>query len=749
MPPQRSIWRRLARLSVCAVCSAAVLGHAAEPPPVNECPTRRPPPGGAPIAHPALPATPGPALLHADVARSLSEDVIELEGNAEVTRDGERINADYLRYNRAENYVDATGNVRVTQPSGARFMTGEVHRDLDSGVGSASAGTYRLTGRQLGRGDMAGIEFLDQDRTRLSDVRFTTCPENRDDWFLRARRLDLDTAEDIGVARNVTLEFLGLPVLYLPYLSFPISDQRKSGFLFPQLGYGSRTGAVVATPYYWNIAPNYDATLTPRLLTDRGVQLQTEFRYLGRGFRGQLDAEYLPNDDITGEDRAAGTFVHFQTFSPRWSGFVNLRRVSDNDYVSDFGDHLHVTAETHLPQNAEIRYRGSIWTFTTRASDYQTIDRTIAPMNRPYARLPQLLLAGNTVGAGALQYRFESELVNFDRDAGITGQRAHLSPSIRLPLTKVYGFLTPEVGVRHIAYSLDRDLNDRPAVTAPFMSLDTGLFFEREMRLGGGSFHQTLEPRLYYLYVPRRPQDDQPNFDTSIPEFSFANLFRNNRFIGGDRIGDANQLTMALTSRLIDQQSGAEHLRASVGRIHYFDEREVNLPAGILTSDRSDVAAEAVARFAGNWYARTSLQWAGDRDEAVRGSFYLQHQPAADRIFNLGYHYTRDEIEQVDASAEWPVSERWILRARSLHSVRDVDHGNIDSFIGAEYRSCCWALRFYAARTLVQTAEGSASLTEQSNRFLLELELTGLSGTRSAFESPLRQGLFSFPAAVR
>lgn len=748
MPPHRLIWR-LARLSVCAACSVTVFGHAAEPPPVSECPTRRPATNAATPARAAQPTSPGPALLHADTVRALSEDVIELEGSAEVTRDGERINADYLRYNRADNYVDATGNVRVTQPSGARFLTGEAHRDLDSGVGTASAGTYRLTGRQLGRGDMAGIEFLDRDRTRLSDVRFTTCPENRDDWFLRARRLDLDTAEDIGVARNVTLDFLGLPVLYLPYLSFPISDQRKSGFLFPQLGYGGRTGAVVATPYYWNIAPNYDATLTPRLLTDRGVQLQTEFRYLGRSFRGELDAEYLPDDDLTGEDRAAGTFVHSQAFGPRWSGFVNLRRVSDRDYLSDFGDHLNVTSETHLPQNGQISYRGSIWTFTARASDYQTVDRTIAPINEPYARLPQLLLNADTAGAGGLQYRLESEVVNFRHDVRLTGQRAYLSPSVRLPLTKVYGFLTPELGVRHIAYSLERDVNDRPAVTAPFASLDTGLFFEREVRFGGGMFDQTLEPRLYYLYVPSRPQDDQPNFDTSIPEFSFANLFRNNRFIGGDRLGDANQLTAALTSRLIDQQSGVERLRASLGRIYYFDEREVNLPAGSLTGDRSDVAAEAVVRFAGNWYARTSLQWSGDRDEAVRGSFFLQHQPAADRIFNLGYHYTRDELEQVDASAEWPVSERWILRARSLYSVRDIDHGNIDSFIGAEYRACCWALRFYAARTLIQTPEGSTSLTEQSNRFLLELELTGLSGTRSAFESPLRQGLFSFPTPAR
>ena len=748
MPPPRSIWCRISWIVACAICLAAVMMRAPAAQAAEQCPTDPAAVRARAAAIAPRPASPGPALLYGDSMRSLTEDIIELEGDAKATRDGEQITADYLRYDRAQSLIDATGDVSVVQPGGA-FETSELHRNLDTGIGTAAAGTYRLIGQQIGRGDMSSVEFLGPERTRLFDVRYTTCPDNRDDWFLRARRLDLDTDKDIGVARNVTLEFLGLPVLYLPYLSFPISDERKSGFLFPQIGYGGRVGTIVATPYYWNIAPNYDATLTPRLLTDRGLQLQGEFRYLGRTFRGQLDAEYLPDDDITGEDRAAGSFVHAQTLSPRWGALVNVRRVSDKDYVSDFGDRLSITSETHLPQTAEINYRGSIWAFAARATDYQTIDRTIAPTNQPYARLPQLLLSASTGTLGGPQYLFAGELVNFKRDVGVTGQRANVAPSVQLPLTRIYGFLVPELGVRHIAYSLDQEPNARPAVTAPFASLDSGLYFEREVTLGGALFDQTLEPRLYYLYVPHRPQDDLPNFDTSIPEFSFADLFRNYRFLGGDRIGDANRLSGALTTRFIDQDTGAERFSASIGRIYHFDERRVNLPAGVIDNDRSDVAAEAVAWLPGNWHARSTLLWAPDRDQAVRGSFYLQYQPAPNRILNLGYLYNRDQYEQVDVSTEWPVGDRWTLRARSLYSIRDADRGNISSFVGAEYRSCCWAVRLYAARGLVQATAGSSVLTEQTTRFLLELELSGLSGSRSAFESPLRQGLFtSFPAAT-
>jgi LPS-assembly protein len=740
--PSRAAW-----LLVCAFCAIPGIGTGADATSTTECKV-----GGTvidraePARRPARSTEPGPVELRADSMRSLDAEVTELSGDARAARDGDQIDADYLRYDSDQDQIDADGHVTIVDADGSRFTTGAAHLNLDTRAGNADAGTYHLFGRE-GRGDMSRIDFIDRAHTRLFDVRYTTCPEGRDDWFLRARRIDLDTDEDVGVARDATLRFYGIPVFYLPYFGFPISNRRKSGFLVPQIGYGNELGTMVAAPYYWNIAPNYDATITPRWMTRRGVQLQSEFRYLGRTFNGTLEAEYLPDDKVTGDDRAAGTFIHNQAFNPYWNASVNLRGVSDKDYLSEFGDRLSVTSETHLPENAEVNYRGSMWNFTGRATDYQTVDRTIPLSARPYARLPQLLLSGDSGPTGVgLQYRLEGELVNFDRDVGVVGTRANLAPSVRLPLTRSYGFLTPEVGARYIGYSLEQAATQdtRPSVSAPYAAVDAGLFFDRETSLRGTSLDQTLEPRLYYLYVPARPQDDLPNFDTSVPDFSFANLFRNTRFIGGDRIGDANQLTVALTSRLLDRKTGAERFSASIGRIHYFGAREVNLPAGTVDEASSDVAAEAVAWLPGNWYARATARWAPERDQAVRDDFYLQYQPAPDRILNIGYRRARDSLEQAELSAEWPLSRRWILRGHSLYSLRDNE--NIDSYVGAEYRSCCWALRLYATRRLVQTPTNSTELTQQQGGVLLELELIGLSGSNSKFESPLRQGLFTFPS---
>jgi LPS-assembly protein len=277
----------------------------------------------------------------------------------------------------------------------------------------------------------------------------------------------------------------------------------------------------------------------------------------------------------------------------------------------------------------------------------------------------------------------------------------------------------------------------------PYVSLDSGLYFEREVTLGGGLFDQTLEPRLYYLYVPFREQDQLPNFDTSLPDFSFANLFRNNRFVGGDRVGDANQLTAALTTRFIDQRDGVERFSASLGRIHYFNQRRVNLPASTAADASSDVAAEVTAWLTRNWHARASVQWAPEQNEAARSTFYIQHQPAPNKILNIGYRLIRNDIEQTDISTEWPVGGPWTLRARSLYSLRTSE--NVESYVGAQYNGCCWALRLYAVRRLVQGTSVSGAPTEQRGGFAIEFELAGLSRSNGAFESPLRQGLFSFP----
>ncbi len=707
------------------------------------CPER--PPRLSAAAKPRLAAKENqPIDIRARELHTTQGGVSEFTGNVVMQQGDQRLTADHLRHDKSTGDSDASGNVTFRDSSGSSYMTPAAHLNLESRIGYAGPSTFRLL-NDSARGDAQHIDFAGPDLTLLKRARYTTCALGQDDWFLKMRELKLDTEQDIGTAYDSSVNFLGVPVFYLPYLTFPISDERKSGFLMPRLGQSTQRGLELAAPYYFNLAPDYDATVTPTLMSERGVQWQTEFRYLTRHSEGKLELAALPNDRLAqGDDRAAGAYQHKQVFGPLWSGNIDIRGVSDKLYFNDFGDDIGVTSQTHLPRNAELDYRGPVWNFSTRAAAYQTIDPTIAPTDRPYARLPQLNLALNRpVEPNRVNYYFESEAVNFERSAGITGGRLNLSPSVSLPLSNGYGYVTPKIGVRSIAYHLNSAPDETPTLTRGVLSLDSGLIFERDSRWGGHLFTQTLEPRLYYLYIPAKGQDSLPNFDTGLPDFSFSNLFRDNRFTGGDRIGDSNQLTAAVTTRFIDENNGVERARASVGRIYYFADREVNLPSGPSGAATSDMVGEVTATLTGNWYARSNVQWNRVDDHMQKYSYYLQYNPASNRIVNLGKRFSRGELEQTDISTEWPLAGRWTFRARSLYSL--LDSRNVDSYAGVEYNACCWAVRILGSRRLsVDTTNNNAAT--QVSAIMFELELTGLSKFGHVPNSPLRESVFSFPS---
>jgi LPS-assembly protein len=739
MPPPHPV-RVALTLIVTAAAAVSTPAWAAGDGP---CPERTLPPHAAPVPLSAG-APPAATDIRARELRSVPGGVSEFTGNVEVRQDDRSLTSDRLRYNEATHESQASGNVTFLDAAGTGFQTQETRLNLETRVGEAGAGTFHLANYSA-RGDAQHIYFEGPDLTRLTRVRYTTCAPGQDDWFLKIRELKLDSREDIGTAYHTSLSFKGLPLFYLPYLDFPLSDRRKSGFLIPQLGQASQRGLELATPYYLNLAPNYDDTLTPHYMSERGMQLQNEFRYLTRHSEGSLDLEVLPHDRMAnGDDRAAGAYLHKQTFSPLWSGNVDIRGVSDKQYFDDFGNTLDVTSQTHLPQNAEVDYRGPTWSFTTLASAFQTIDPTIVPADRPYARLPQVNLALNRPEEpNRVNYYFGSEVVNFERSVGVTGERLSLDPAVGLPLSNRYAYFIPKVGVRQIAYHLAGAPDESPALTRGVVSLDSGLFFERDSRWSGRAFTQTLEPRLYYLYIPYKNQDVLPNFDTGVPDVSFSNLFRDNRFAGGDRIGDANQITAAVTTRFIDDDNGVERARLSVGRIYYLQERRVNLPAGTSGAAASDIVGEATATLASHWYARSDVDWSRVQGHVQQYSYYLQYNPAHNRIVNLGKRFTRGELEQSDVSAEWPIAGRWSFQARSLYSW--LDHRNVDSYAGVEYNACCWALRIVGGRRLsIDTEHGNAAT--QTASIMLELELTGLSKLGHVPDSPLRQSVFSFPS---
>ncbi|MDO8596085.1 MAG: LPS assembly protein LptD [Sulfuricaulis sp.] len=706
------------------------------------CPERPPRP---PAAKPRLTAVENPPTdIYAREVRTVSGGVSEFSGNVEIQQGDQRLTAEQLRYDKATGLADATGNVMFQDTSGASFQTQETHINLESRLGYAGPSYFRLENAGA-RGDAERIDFEGPDHTRLTRVRYTTCAPGQDSWFLKIRELKLDTQEDIGTAYHSSVNFQGVPIFYLPYLSFPISDQRKSGFLIPRVGNASNRGLEVAAPYYFNLAPNYDDTLTPQFMSERGLQLQNQFRYLTRHSEGKVELEVLPHDRMeNGDDRVAGLYQHKHVFNPLWTGNIDLRAVSDKKYFDDFGDNLGITAQTHLPQNAGVDYRGLLWNFSARAADYQTIDRTIAPADRPYARLPQLNLSTNLpLRPNRVNYYFESEAVNFERSVGVTGERLNLGPALNLPLENSYGYVTPRLGVRHIAYHLSSAQDETPSLTRGVFSLDSGLIFERDSRWGERLYTQTLEPRLYYLYIPHKNQDGLPNFDTGVPDLSFSNLFRDNRFAGGDRIGDSNQITAAVTTRFIDESDGAERGRASIGRIYYLADRQVNLPVGPSGAASSDIVGEATATLAGHWHARSTVQWNRIDDHLQKYNYYLQYNPAKNRIVNVGKRFSRGDLEQTDISTEWPIAGRWTFRARSLYSLRD--SRNVDSYAGVEYNACCWALRVVGTRRLVVDTQRDNAATQVTS-IMLELELTGLSKLGHVPDSPLRESVFSFPS---
>ena len=732
MPPIR-----LTRLVLWLAIMAAASGNriqAAETGP--DCPSS--PPG--PALPPLIPLDDDRVHVEADEARLL-DDTAEFSGNVILQRRDMRVRADRLRYEKSTDRARAEGGVILDNVRGDRFETGTAEVFLQDKTGFTGPGRYSLAGH--GRGDAERILLEGEYKASLTGVRFTTCPPDKESWYLKIGKLKLDRKRDIAVARNGTAWFYHVPVFYWPYLDFPLSGRRKSGFLAPEVGSSNTLGTTLATPYYFNIAPQLDDTLTPRYLSKRGLQLQNEFRYLGRSYSGRLDAEYLPFDQQFNDARGAAAYRHQQRFGRRWNARADLSWVSDDQYLDDFGNSLSISSQTQLRQELSLRYEGDWLRFGGRAFRYQTIDPDIADDELPYMMLPQLyLVAASPPRPNRLNARLDSEWVDFERKDSVVGERWYLRPELRFPLRNRYAFLVPAAGAYYWGYNLDRTpesqrtpgFDTRPANGLGYGSLDAGLVFDRFFRFRQRSYIQTLEPRVFYVYVPAREQDSLPVFDTTLPDFSFDNLFRENRFVGRDRVGDANQVTVALTSRILDGERGIERLRLSVGEIYYFADRQVNLPAGTETARTSDIIGEIQGRLRGNWFLRGILQWDREQKETERWNAFVQYHPKPDRILNLGYRFQHGTERQSELSFEWPLWRRWTVTGRWNYSWRDRE--NLESLLGLGYRSCCWGLRVYADRRL--SASGN-----QRTAIRVQLELRGLAQVGSLPFSPLRRGLFS------
>jgi LPS-assembly protein len=691
--------------------------------------------------------------VYADRMESKLDESARFSGNVELRRNGLHLFADEAFYDQTNNMLDASGHIHLRKDSGETIVTPQLRYEMDTERGQAEDAQFAFAANAA-RGTAGRIQFEGRDLLKLESVRYTTCPPGQDDWFLRASELTLDKASETGTAWNASIAFMHVPIFYSPYLSFPITDARKTGVLAPHAGHSSSSGFFLSIPYYFNLAPDYDDTLTLRLLELRGTQALNEFRYLGESFSGKLETEYLPGDRTTNTDRSALFFRHTQTLSPLWSSAADIQWVSDNSYFIDLGNTTTDSGQTHLPRSLHLDYGGSIWRFSARAFTYQTLDNAIPLDEQPYQRLPQLVLtADSPSGPNRLHGTLESEWVSFYRpgsapDAPLvveppfSGQRLDVLPSVSLPLRTSYFYFTPRAGYRYTSWRLglntDTD-NPDPDETLerglPIYSLDSGFALEREGQFGDQAYTQTLEPRIYYVYIPYKNQDSLPVFDTALPTFNFYNFFRENRFTGADRVGDANQVTAAVTSRFLHPGSGVEQARVSLGQVQYFEDQRVNLPSGTITQTSSDLIGEIYARLGQPWYLRAGLQWDNRAHDTRKSSYYLHYQPVTDRIVNLGYRYTKDLEQLVDVSAQWPLLTRWTGVARWNYSLPE--SSTVQAYAGLQYTSCCWAVRAIARHR--QQPDGSVD-----NSVLFELELSGFAKMGESEETPLKQGKFIF-----
>jgi LPS-assembly protein len=672
--------------------------------------------------------------LEADIGE---KPTARMSGGVLLQKNDKLAGAESARFDAEQQAIYLEGDVRYEDP-GTQVNSNSAEFSYLSGLIRFDGAEFSL-GSGGGRGAADAIEINQEGELILDDVEYTTCPPGSEDWLLQGKSIELDTGEGVGTARNVKLRFKGVPILYAPYLSFPIGEARKTGLLTPEVGSAGRNGNEIRAPFYWNIAPNYDATITPRMLTDRGIQLGAQFRYLTVRNDGVISADYLDDDDILNRSRHQVYLKHRTLFENGWRNQVEYREVSDNQYFEDLGGSLSISSLTQLNRSARFDYFTDHVSLFAQVQDYQTIDDAILPEEEPYRRLPQLLASGSWP-VKFLRLGIDSEIVNFDRDVGVTGWRFNAAPTVEAPIVKPGWFIIPAVSLDHTRYELSDTAvgaDESPARTVPVSSLDTGMVLERSMTRSNRI--QTIEPRLLYVNIPFRGQDDLPVFDTITPDINLVQLFRKNRFLGVDRIGDTEQLSIGVTSRILDVSSGRELMTATVGQTRYFGNRNVTLPGtSVSTLEESDYIAEVSVLLWEHINFDFGHQWGTGETGTAKSEARLQYRPSNNKILNLAYRFRRDSLEQGDLSWSWPVGTQWNFVGRYNFSFRDEEV--LEQLFGLEYESCCWGLRL-VSRKHISTRDGT-----RDSSFGLQLVLKGMSSVGSAADKLLERGILGYSA---
>lgn len=686
-----------------------------------------------------------PLDVGADYTEIFDKEIASFMGNVHMSRADQYVRSNMATYDTVSETLDMQGNVYYGEEDFSIFGDSALLR-LGEDQAILRNALFLSPATPL-RGSASAVYRENTILSQLNEVAFTSCAPGNRDWVMHASRLKMNKQTGKGSAKHAWLEFKGVPVLYLPYVSFPLDDRRQSGLLAPGFGSTEQGGVDFKVPYYWNIAPNYDAITWARYLTKRGGMLGGDFRYLTEMTEGSIEAEVLPYDLEREETRWQGSLKNRTRYTENLRSNIDINYVSDEEYFDELGNSLSFNRNRFLYSFADVLYDRPGVALSVKADNYQSIDNTIPDVAKPYRRLPQALAnLQHSFDFMPLETKLGSEFVFFEHSDRVDGPRFNVRPSVSVPWKTPGSFVNPKISVDYTQYWLSDQIEGRASNinrTLPMFSLDSGIFIDKEF---GDSFVHTIEPRLFYLYIPETNQDDIPLFDTSDFDFTFSQLFRENRFNGIDRIGDANQMTVALTSRLIDAESGRENLNLSVGNIIYFEDRKVNLVRGVTeTGTFSNIIAEMNGQLTENFSFQSGMQWDPESGKFDRGEASIRYRNKLNHIFNLGYRLRQNNpieannLEQTNISFRLPIYDSWHLVGRWQYSIlRDT---TLESFVGLEKESCCWRFRVLGRKFIkninsIETGEG-----ELDTGFFIQLELKGLANFGDKVEDFLEKNL--------
>ena len=686
-----------------------------------------------------------------DGTNVLSGGVILKQGNRELY-------SEEVRLNRITRATALKGDVKIRQ-EGMLILGDSAEINLNEKKLDVNNTEYVIHNIHV-HGSAGRIYNPEERILVLDNSTYTTCEPGSEAWMIKADEIKLNEESGWGEVSGATVEVGGIPIVYLPWWTFPIDDRRQSGFLFPSIGSGDN-GLDLSTPYYLNLAPNYDATITPRYLADRGEMIEGEFRYLSENTNGDLGLGYMPNDSEYGDSRSLVTWHHNGHYSDKWENRVDYTRVGDSDHFLDLDTTLNTSSKTHLDQRASLQYFGDTWSSSAQIKQYQTIDELIDDEDLPYRMLPQLRANGSypfadnrlKLGIGAEYTYFDhpEEIVDGPTDA----DRVRVMPSVAYNYRRSWGFFVPKLTYHQRYYDLNQvNLEDNEiTLTNNIFSLDTGLYLDRPFSFRGTQFLQTLEPRIFYLYSPYEDQNDLPLFDTAKTSFSFEQLFRENRFTGGDRIGDANQVSVGLTSRLINHDTGEEQVNISLGQIFYLRDREVQLSATDPVEETT--LSPFVARMSWlinqqwSWRAETQLDTQENNMDSLVTGFRYRDQ--FNNLVNINFNYydngavtadpESEDIKQSDISFLWSVSQRWGIIGRWGYDMEQ--QRSYDNIVGVEYESCCWRARLVNRRYLKESNDAD-EIVEPSQGIYLQFELKGLGGLGGSLDRMLDESISGY-----